>query len=164
MRKVVSTVVLGVACTLFAGCECMKKSEQVSMQEAPQAEQVITMAVAERVPVSGTLHFAFDSEQLTAEDKASLDQLAQVLVNNPKAVVKIEGYADARGTSKYNKDLGFRRAKSVVDYLADKGIQNNQFDIQSYGSDKLLDLAQNESAHARNRRVEVSFEAETLVS
>jgi outer membrane protein OmpA-like peptidoglycan-associated protein len=161
MRKIVSALTLGVACTLLAGCECAKRQEHASM---PQAEQVAVVMPVERVSVAGTYHFAFDSDHLTQEDKASLDQIAEVLAANQNTSVSIEGYADARGAAHYNKELGFRRANAVASYLADKGISQQQFAINSYGSDKLLDQSQDSTAHARNRRVEVMFEAESQFS
>ena len=48
-----------------------------------------------------------------------------------KAVVV--GYTDRIGSEKYNFDLGYKRAKSVADYLVSKGAPADKIDAQSRG-------------------------------
>jgi OOP family OmpA-OmpF porin len=60
--------------------------------------------------------FAFDSSQLTAAGRATLDALVSKIGGH----VFVEGHTDRIGTPKYNKTLSVARANAVADYLASK--------------------------------------------
>ena len=71
--------------------------------------------------------FAFDTMHsrrrrgaLTAPDKATVDGVAGVLGQYPKASVKIVGYADARGSAGANQKLGLARADAIKAALVAK--------------------------------------------
>jgi len=68
------------------------------------------------------IHFGFDKSTLTDEAKAILQRNLQVLQDNPKAKVRIEGYTSASGTAEYNQKLSERRATAVKDYLIQEGL------------------------------------------
>ena len=63
-------------------------------------------------------HFAFDSAELTAEDKAALDKAAARLKELHFVEGVAKGYTDSTGEEAYNQKLSERRAQAVVDYLA----------------------------------------------
>ena len=71
---------------------------------------------------------------------------------NPKAVVKVEGHCDERGTNEYNMVLGANRAKAAEEYLKAKGLEAKRSTTVSYGEEIALDPAHNEAAWAKNRR------------
>ena len=66
-------------------------------------------------------HFAFDSADLTAEDKAELDRVAARLTELEFVGGTATGHTDNVGDEAYNQKLSERRAQAVVDYLAAKG-------------------------------------------
>jgi peptidoglycan-associated lipoprotein len=74
---------------------------------------------------------------------------------NAKITISIEGHADERGTREYNLALGQRRAESVANYLIANGINRNRLITKSYGEERPLSLGSNNSAWAKNRRVEI---------
>ena len=74
---------------------------------------------------------------------------------NAKITISIEGHADERGTREYNLALGQRRAESVSNYLIANGINGNRLITKSYGEERPLSLGSNNSAWAKNRRVEI---------
>ena len=69
-----------------------------------------------------TIHFAFNKSDLTAESKAKLDSLTEVLksADDVKAA-KIVGYADRIGSIAYNDKLSQARAEAVKDYIVAHG-------------------------------------------
>ncbi|MBI2493820.1 MAG: OmpA family protein [Candidatus Rokubacteria bacterium] len=67
-------------------------------------------------------------------------------------VILIEGHADERGTNEYNLALGERRAKSVMNYLASRGVQAGRMTLISYGEERPLCAEKNEDCWSRNRR------------
>jgi outer membrane protein OmpA-like peptidoglycan-associated protein len=66
-------------------------------------------------------HFEFDSSTLTKEGKKIVIENTQVLRDNPKARIRIAGYASASGTVEYNQKLSERRAKAVKEMLIKEG-------------------------------------------
>jgi len=103
---------------------------------------------------SVTLAFDLDSSVLAASTRAELDRLAPCL-REGSATVRIEGHCDERGTTEYNIALGQRRADAVQRYLVGLGVTPARLRTVSYGEERLIDRSGSESAHARNRRVEI---------
>ena len=89
--------------------ELAKKPTEVVKTNVIEREVIRTVDGTERV-----VYFALNSDALTAESKAVLD--------NVKGSVKVEGYASPEGTEKYNKELSQRRANVVAEYLRSKGV------------------------------------------
>ena len=89
--------------------ELAKKPTEVVKTNVIEREVIRTVDGTERV-----VYFALNSDVLTAESKAVLD--------NVKGSVKVEGYASPEGTEKYNKELSQRRANVVAEYLRSKGV------------------------------------------
>jgi len=100
-------------------------------------------------------YFAFDSSELSAEDRDTLVYHAEALKANPSRRVRLEGHADERGTREYNLALGERRAQAVARYLQAQGVSANQLETISYGEERPAQQGTTEAAYAANRRVEL---------
>ncbi len=101
-------------------------------------------------------YFAFDKADLTSEDEQKLQVLAQELKAHPTAHILIAGNTDEVGTEEYNLHLGQRRAMVARVYLINLGVPAERLDTVSYGEDRPADPGHDASAHAKNRRDEVS--------
>lgn len=105
------------------------------------------------------VNFGFDQDQLTSYAQSTLDRTAQelreLIQKDPGLRVSVEGHTDSIGPAEYNVGLGERRARSVRDYLAGKGIERERMDISSGGETR--PIASNDTAKGRllNRRVEI---------
>ncbi|MEO0699488.1 MAG: OmpA family protein, partial [Pseudomonadota bacterium] len=64
----------------------------------------------------------------------------------------IEGHCDERGTREYNLALGERRANAAKNYLVSLGIAASRITTVSFGKERPVALASNQSAWAQNRR------------
>ncbi len=105
------------------------------------------------------LEFAFDSAELTAGDKAKLDDIVGVLTNPKVNYIggSIDGYTDSVGTETYNLGLSKRRAASVANYLESKGVNlGGRFSINGYGESNPVASNETSEGRAQNRRVVVS--------
>jgi peptidoglycan-associated lipoprotein len=91
---------------------------------------------------------------LTERARSSLTNKAQYLLFHPDVPVTIEGHCDSRGTEAYNMALGERRAESVKMFLVDLGIGADRLSTISYGEERPIDRGHNETAWAKNRRVQ----------
>lgn len=101
-----------------------------------------------------TIYFPFDSSSLSEEARATLDQNYQWLQSHPGIHVLIEGHCDERGTVEYNLNLGQRRADSVREYLAAKGLDPSTLHTISYGEERPMVEGTGEDVWAQNRRVQ----------
>jgi len=101
-----------------------------------------------------TVHFAYDESDLSDAAKRTMDAKVVILNNNPDVRLMIEGYADERGTMRYNEALGLRRANALRDYLSAAGLATTRLDVISYGKRRPLSSGTNEADYAQNRRGE----------
>jgi len=102
------------------------------------------------------VYFDFDSAQVRSEFNGGLEAKAKYLQGDRTRRVKLEGHTDERGGSEYNLALGQQRAEAVRRSLAVLGVSESQMEAVSYGKEKLASAGSDETAHAANRRVELS--------
>ena len=99
-----------------------------------------------------TVHYDYDSSNLSGEAKATLNQNASIMKDNGSVKIQVEGHCDERGGIQYNIALAERRAKSAKSYLVEHGVPANRISVISYGKEKPLDPGHSEDAWAKNRR------------
>lgn len=99
----------------------------------------------------------FDTGQATLKPGAfsSLDRLATFLKESPDRKVLIEGHTDSVGSEQMNQALSERRAASVREALANRGVSGDR--ITAEGKGEGYPVAGNDSPSGRqqNRRVEI---------
>ncbi|MEA2011593.1 MAG: OmpA family protein [Verrucomicrobiota bacterium] len=100
------------------------------------------------------VYFAYDSNNIGTSEREKLEILATYMEKNNFLHVVIEGHCDKRGSEAYNIGLSERRALACKKYLSDLGIPASKISTVGYGEEKLADPADNEKAHAKNRRAE----------
>lgn len=102
-----------------------------------------------------SIRFEFNSAELTAPARGTLDTVAAVLQEPYFADSKfiIEGHTDAKGSVDYNQVLSERRAQSVVRYLVQQGIAAEHLSARGMGESKPFDEGNPDAAV--NRRVVV---------
>lgn len=97
--------------------------------------------------------YAYDRYNVADNDGvASLTGNAAWLKENPKALLKISGHCDERGTHDYNLVLGEKRAKAAKSFLVDMGVSPKQVAIISYGKDRPFCADHDEACYQQNRR------------
>ncbi len=99
------------------------------------------------------IYYDYDKYTLREESKTSLDKLVKLLEDTPEANIQINSHTDERGEYKYNMELSDNRAKSVVDYLIEKGIDPGRLSSKGFGyTQPIVKKAQTEEQHQLNRR------------
>jgi chemotaxis protein MotB len=96
------------------------------------------------------VYFAYDRWAFSEDD---LIEAAEFLRAHPAAKLRIEGYADERGTREYNFILGEKRARAIHKYLEARGFQN-PITVTSYGKERPVCNENGEECHSKNRRAQ----------
>ena len=107
------------------------------------------------------IYFDFDKFNITSKAAFELDKLVAVMNMYPEMKITVESHTDSRGTSSYNKGLSERRAKSTVQYVISKGINEDRLKAIGMGEEvSLFDCSKgcNEEQHSQNRRSEFIIE------
>lgn len=108
----------------------------------------------DRIELKEKLFFAFDRAEIKPTSFTILDDVVQVLNDNPSFNIRIEGHTDSKGNAGYNKKLSQRRAQSVVTYLASHGIAKQRLSAKGFGLEQPLETNDSADGRERNRRVE----------
>lgn len=101
------------------------------------------------------IEFPRDSDQLSSNAYAVLDELIQIVADCPAAIVAITGHTDASGDESANQQLSEARANSVMAYMIAGGISADR--LQAIGAGSATPMLNENNARARqiNRRIEI---------
>jgi outer membrane protein OmpA-like peptidoglycan-associated protein len=110
--------------------------------------------VGEKLLILQGVNFEFDSAKITQNSEAILDKAVNVLKDNPKVKVRIEGHTDSTGSEEYNLALSQWRANAVRDYLVSKGIASGRLSTAGKGEGSPITSNQTREGRSQNRRVE----------
>jgi peptidoglycan-associated lipoprotein len=91
------------------------------------------LAAINKPQVVENIFYDFDKATLRPESKTALDEMAQILRDNPHVTVEMGAHTDRKGSDEYNIKLSERRAKSVIDYLIAAGIAEDRLSPKGYG-------------------------------
>ncbi|MUU79925.1 OmpA family protein, partial [Winogradskyella endarachnes] len=83
--------------------------------------------------VLAPIYFEFDKSNITAQGAFELDKLVQVMNKYPEMVIKATSHTDSRGSESYNANLSDRRAKTTVQYVISKGIDESRISGEGKG-------------------------------
>jgi peptidoglycan-associated lipoprotein len=107
---------------------------------------------------AGTLiYFEYDRAEIKPEFVPIVTAHAKYLNANSANKVRLEGHSDERGSREYNIGLGERRAQAVRRALMLQGVTEAQITTVSYGEERPAVQGSDESAYAKNRRVELVY-------
>ena len=99
--------------------------------------------------------FDVNSDKIKSESYGTLNEISQVLKDNPTVKVKITGHTDSDGDDKSNLDLSKRRAASVKNSLSkDFGIDVTRMETDGKGESEPASPNTSTEGKANNRRVE----------
>ena len=105
------------------------------------------------------IYYELNSYALTSESKKELNKVSKVLIENPALIVELGSHTDSRGSDEFNLTLSNNRAKSVYNYLIEKGVSSNRLSYKGFGESKLINkcfdgIECSEEEHSANRRTE----------
>ena len=97
----------------------------------------------------------FDGGSLapSARSVATMQAAADVMKDNPKVQLMLEGHRDA-SEKDYSRRVGLRRARAVKQFLVAEGIDPTRVCTMGFGDSRPLTRGQSAEERAANRRVE----------
>lgn len=130
----------GVSYVMMAGAKGYLNAKQeftsdIAEEDAEYGVDFILASITKPVVIDN-IFYDFDKATLRPESKEALDEMAQVLRDNPNVTIEMASHTDRKGTDEYNIDLSSRRAKSVIDYLISVGISPDRLQSQGYGESR----------------------------
>lgn len=120
----------------------------------------ITPELPKNFEIAGPVaFFSFNQSKVVDDFKASIQEIADFVKQNPDLKIKLIGYADPRGTKTYNKTLAYNRAQNVADALKQLGVSSKSIQIKSEGAVDDMRRLSGQSRYQLARRVEIIISA-----
>jgi outer membrane protein OmpA-like peptidoglycan-associated protein len=108
------------------------------------------------------VQFETGKATILAESFPILDEVVRVLQGNPDADrVTVEGHTDNTGPDELNERLSADRARSVMRYLIEHGIEGHRVTAKGFGPRVPIDDNGTPQGRKKNRRVEFKLSADT---
>ncbi|HEX4152038.1 MAG TPA: OmpA family protein [Steroidobacteraceae bacterium] len=107
--------------------------------------------------LEGDILFRTGSADIPEETSHEIESLADVLAKSPALTVRLDGYADPRGTVEGNMKLSEARANAVRDLLLAAGVREDALEVNAYG--KSRSTADDSDGYALERRVRLTLQA-----
>lgn len=132
--------------------EARKKEEERKRKEAEERRVALEKLSTTSIPT-----YPFDNVDLTKEQMAQLDTIAEILNKYNDIQVSIVGHTCKIGYKSINLKKGLKRAEQCKMYLVEKGIEDSRITTDSKG--ELAPKYDNKTfiGRAQNRRVEISI-------
>ncbi|HPG74206.1 MAG TPA: OmpA family protein, partial [Bacteroidales bacterium] len=134
-------------------------SENIDIPESQDYQEVTKDIVLSKVSVGSkiilkNIFFDYDKASLRPESMPELNRLVTLLNAYPKMRIEIGGHTDSHGSLQYNTKLSNDRAKSVVDFLIEKGINADRLEYKGYAFTEPIATNDTDEGRQQNRRVE----------
>jgi OmpA-OmpF porin, OOP family len=101
------------------------------------------------------LIFTVGTAVITDKSFPELNEVVQMLHDNPRMVIQLEGHTDSKGDPGANMKLSQKRVDAVKDYLVKNGANKARIKTKAFGGKVPLSNENSEEAHKMNRRVEL---------
>jgi outer membrane protein OmpA-like peptidoglycan-associated protein len=128
-------------------------TEVLTYQEVERDLYLTPIEVGQKVQLNNVFFYR-GKAQLQSSSYAELDKLVQMLQQNPRIEIELEGHTDNQGDPQLNQGLSEERVRAVEDYLVSKGVETGRISGRGYGGEKPIASNDTELTRKLNRRVE----------
>ncbi len=118
----------------------------------PTSTQTEFSFVESKPIILKNIFFNTGSAELKQESETELQKLYDLLNEQSKIKIQIEGHTDNVGSDSDNQTLSENRAKAVYTYLIEKGINPNRLRYKGYGESQPIDTNETKEGRKNNRR------------
>ena len=127
----------GVDYVILGTCKgYLNHQEQIRVEPVKKSEEYVLqfpLANISAPVLIENIFYDFNKATLRPESQKALDELVQLLNENPNITIELSAHTDCRGSDAYNEQLSQRRAESVVAYLIAHGIAADRLTPKGYG-------------------------------
>jgi len=152
-RKAEAAAAAKATAAAAAQAEQAKRAAEAAAAQKQQAAKTcqdqLTAAAAE-----GGINFARASADLVGSSTGTLQKLAKIANGCPATRIEISGHTDSEGIPERNNPLSERRAKAVLDFLIQSGVEAGRLTSAGYGAERPIDSNDTAEGRAKNRRIE----------
>lgn len=120
----------------------------------PEDRKLVTVNQYEII-LNEKVYFDTNKTMVLPRSEPLLNEVAQVLLDNPSIRVRIEGHTDSEGGSEFNLKLSQGRTESVLQHIASRGVVGTRLEAVGFGEERPIDSNKTEEGRSRNRRVEI---------
>jgi outer membrane protein OmpA-like peptidoglycan-associated protein len=125
------------------------------LQGCPETGTSTAKLSHEKIELLDKVYFDVDQDRIQTRSFPLLDQVANIMKAHPELnKMRVEGHTDNDNTPEHNQDLSDRRAKAVLKYLVDKGVEAKRLEAKGYGLTKPVVPNTSAANKEKNRRVE----------
>ena len=117
----------------------LNHQEQLRVEPVTKSEEYVLqfpLANISAPVLIENIFYDFDKATLRPESQTALDELVNLLNENPNITIELSAHTDYKGSDQYNERLSQRRAESVVNYLIAHGIASDRLTPKGYGEGK----------------------------
>lgn len=131
--------------------------QEAKLRESLKNSEVQVSRDGNQIKLTMPSGVTFDTNSATLSSAArdSLNKAAETLVQYPETTVTVAGHTDSSGSDAINQPLSERRARSVSDYLVQRGVAGSRLNTVGYGSRQPVAGNDTAAGKAQNRRVEI---------
>lgn len=94
---------------------------------------------------------------ISENEKRIINEVSEVLKNNPELKLTVVGYTCDLGPSGFNQKLSAKRAQRIANFIIAKGVPKSQVKVEGKGSQMPIEPNSSEANREENRRVEMAF-------
>jgi outer membrane protein OmpA-like peptidoglycan-associated protein len=122
--------------------------------ERPGCPRKHVVVTAREIRITQQIQFEFNKAVIKPDSFGILDEVRDVLRENPQIKIEVQGHTDNVGGAAYNAKLSQSRADAVRKYLVAHGVEAHRLTSKGYGMSQPLVPNNSEANRALNRRVQ----------
>ena len=100
------------------------------------------------------IYFELNSYELNEKSLSELNNMVEILKENPGIIVEISGHTDNIGSESYNQTLSEKRAEQVYREIIAKQIDKSRLSFKGYGDQNPIESNETDAGRRLNRRIE----------
>lgn len=129
-------------------CSCMNDYIREHIHDPPLELSEVREIEMRRI------HFDFDKSVLDEVAQSELKDVLSVMRRDRSFFIEIQGHTDIIGAESYNLSLSKARAQTVINFLVNKGVDEDRLQISYLGEENPRASNETDEGRAENRRVE----------
>ena len=123
-----------------------------------QKEKILSkddvQSLVNNIFITDKISFERRSAEPTEKSKVLIENLSNILKQNPKFTIEVGGHTDSRGNKELNKKISQDRANRVKEILESFGVDKDRIKAVGYGNERPIAQDDENGLSEINRRVE----------